>query len=325
MLQVQTMGEWLVAKINAHWAGKSVETCLVQGFQIPEKKLRHLFQTRSIAVDSLVLRTQDRELPLKAGSVLRVHILQTEKYGVNPEYHPGVEVIWEDEHCLVVNKPAAMLVHPDEPGRSGTLDAAVAYHLLTEGIETKVRHVQRLDRDTSGLVLYAKHAESHRILDQQLAQKQVMRWYLALVHGEVRERHGTIAQPIGRDRHNRKRRVITASGAQAVTHFERIATWQDPQVGNLSLLRLQLETGRTHQIRVHLQHIGHPIVGDVLYGGKQVQGLPPERHALHAFRLGFAHPYTREWIENEAGLPEDLIPLIPSVENLTVYRMGDLC
>lgn len=310
MMRVQAKGEWLVAKLDKSWEGKTTDEFLSNGLHLPSKRINHLFNIKAISIDTRVLEPRDRSLTLESGMNVRLHILQSEEYGVEPEYHPEVNVIWEDDHCLVVNKPADMLVHPDQPDRKGTLDAAVAFHLLTQGLQTKVRHVHRLDRDTSGLVLFAKHAEAHRILDQQLAQKQVLRRYYAVVRGQIEKRKGSIMEPIGKDRHHPKKRVVTPTGSDAVTHFERKAVWRDTQLGRISLVELQLETGRTHQIRVHLSHIGHPIIGDSLYGGPTFSGIPAGRQALHAFRLAFTHPYTGETIENQVDWPDDLQPIL---------------
>jgi 23S rRNA pseudouridine1911/1915/1917 synthase len=309
-MQVQSVGEWLVAKLDGSWAGKTVDECLTDALHMSPKQINHLLNLKAICLDSQVLRLQDRNKQLQPGMNLRLHILQPEEYGVEPEFLPQVDIVWEDDHCLVANKPADMLVHPDTPERKGTLDAAVAFHLLSQGLEAKVRHVHRLDRDTSGLVLFAKHAEAHRILDQQLAEKRVSRRYYALVQGQVEKKKGCIREPIGRDRHNRKKRMVVKTGAHAVTHFERKAVWRDLRLGMVSLLELQLETGRTHQIRVHVSHMGHPIIGDTLYDGPTHPEIRPGRHALHAYRLAFTHPYSTETIENQIGWPLDLQPLL---------------
>ncbi|UOF88782.1 RluA family pseudouridine synthase [Fodinisporobacter ferrooxydans] len=305
-MKIHRDGDWLHSRIDKRWQGKPLASCLAEGFRLQESRFRQLFQEQKVWIGDSAIAWQDRDMVLQPGMRIRLPIVPENGYGIEPDYHPDVELVFEDEHCLVVNKPADMLVHPDRPGRRGTLDAVVAFHYLQQGVMIKPRHVHRLDKDTSGLVLYAKHAESHRLLDQQLANKHILRRYWAIIQGRLPKTKGTISLPIGRDRYYRQKRVISKSGLPAITRYQVIKTQDAPGIGSCKIIELQLETGRTHQIRVHLSHLGAPIAGDSLYGGAAVPLLPAGRQALHAYALQFDHPYTREPIFCEIEWPEDI-------------------
>jgi 23S rRNA pseudouridine1911/1915/1917 synthase len=218
------------------------------------------------------------------------------------------EIAYQDEHLLVVDKPAGVVVHPARGNRSGTL--AQALEGVAAGGEEPWRAgiVHRLDRDTSGLLVVAKSEGAHRALRGLLASRRIHREYLALVEGQVEARSGTIEAPIGRDRRDPLLVSIdTDTPRDARTHFrlERL-------LPGASLLRVELETGRTHQIRVHMAAIGHPIVGDRQYGGRAADGLT--RQFLHATRLRFAHPVTGDEIDVMSELPPDLANALRSAE-----------
>jgi 23S rRNA pseudouridine1911/1915/1917 synthase len=216
-------------------------------------------------------------------------------------------VAWEDPHLLVVDKPAGVVVHPSRGHRHGTLAQALADRGATGGEDPwRAGIVHRLDRDTSGLLVVAKDEDVHRALKELLGRREIMREYVALVEGRPPARTGTIDAPIGRDRRVRTRQSTdTDDPRDAVTHFE-----LEEALSRHTLLRVRLETGRTHQIRVHLQAIGHPVAGDPEYGpappsvGPAALGL--ERQFLHAARLAFAHPVTGEDVDVASPLPEDL-------------------
>ncbi|GGG74371.1 RluA family pseudouridine synthase [Paenibacillus radicis (ex Gao et al. 2016)] len=210
------------------------------------------------------------------------------------------ELLYEDDFCAVFLKPAGMPVHESHPGQSGTLDEAAALHMLTNNDLLPVRHIHRLDDDTSGPVLYSKNDLAQWVLDEAMRAKRIDRRYIAIVHGRLSSRSGTVNAPIGKDRHTARRRV-SPNGEQAVTHYELVET-----IGNASVVRLQLETGRTHQIRVHMSHLGHPLVGDRLYGG---DGTLLPHQALHGERLLFPHPWTGLPVEAKAPAPSWLAAL----------------
>ncbi len=234
-----------------------------------------------------------------------------------------LQIVYEDDSVLVLNKPPGLVVHPAPGHRSGTLVNALLFHCQTlSGVGGEVRPgiVHRLDKDTSGLLLVAKHDRSHRHLAAQLKARQLRRCYMALVRGAMPASRGTIDAPIGRHPQQRKKMaVVTRSGRAARTHYQVLDAW-----GPISLLRVSLETGRTHQIRVHLAHVGHAVLGDAVYGvaawhlpghpglERAVRAFP--RQALHAEQVRFQHPDTDQWLEFTAPLPADMAGLIAQVQ-----------
>lgn len=213
---------------------------------------------------------------------------------------PELTVVHADEHLLVVDKPAGVVVHPAPGHAGGTLAEALAAAGATGGEEERRGIVHRLDRDTSGLLVVARTQQAYERLQRLVRRRELTREYLALVAGKPRSRSGTIEAPIGRDRHDRLRHSLdTATPRAAVTHFE-----LEELLPQHSLLRVRLETGRTHQIRVHLAAIDLPVAGDPTYGVAGDLGL--ERQFLHAARLAFAHPVTGEPVDLSSPLPPDL-------------------
>jgi 23S rRNA pseudouridine1911/1915/1917 synthase len=223
----------------------------------------------------------------------------------------ALKIAWRDEHLLVIDKQAGLVVHPARGHREGTLSQLLAdAGLGGAGGEDPDRAgiVHRLDRDTSGLLVVARTEEAHRLLQSALRERLVEREYLALVEGRPPSRTGTIEAPIGRHPRIRTRMAVGGTGArEARTHFT-----LERSLGSVSLLRLRLDTGRTHQIRVHLQAIGHPVYGDPEYGTAGALGL--ERQFLHATRLAFPHPITGARVEVDSALPVDLSEALERAE-----------
>jgi 23S rRNA pseudouridine1911/1915/1917 synthase len=209
-----------------------------------------------------------------------------------------LDIVYRDEHLLVVDKPAGLVVHPARGHREGTLSQLLA-HTAAGGEPERAGIVHRLDRDTSGLLVVACSEESHALLQAALRDRLIEREYLALVEGLPPARTGTIEAPIARHPRIRTRMAVDRSGREARTHFELLQ-----RLPATALLRLGLDTGRTHQIRVHMQAIGHPVVGDPEYGTPNLLGL--KRQFLHATRLSFPHPITHEQVEVTSPLPLDL-------------------
>ena len=210
-----------------------------------------------------------------------------------------LKTAWQDEHLLIVDKPAGLVVHPARGHREGTLSQLLS-GVAAGGDPGRAGIVHRLDRDTSGLMVVARSEEVHRLLQAALRKRLITREYLALVEGAPPARTGTIEAPIGRDPRVRTRMAVGGAGArEARTHFT-----LERRLGGVSLLRLSLDTGRTHQIRVHMRAIGHPVCADPEYGTPGMFGL--ERQFLHAARLSFEHPITGERIDVSSPLPEDL-------------------
>ncbi|QGP75501.1 RluA family pseudouridine synthase [Tetragenococcus halophilus] len=211
-----------------------------------------------------------------------------------------LDIVYQDQDVAVVNKPQGMVVHPSKGHPDHTLVNALLFHLdHLSSINGVIRPgiVHRIDKDTSGFLMVAKNDHSHASLAQQLQDKTTLREYTALVHGNIKHQKGTITAPIGRSKTNRQMQDVVEDGKPAVTHFTVLEHFTD-----FTLIKLQLETGRTHQIRVHMKYIGYPIAGDPVYGPKKT--LAGNGQFLHAGVIGFNHPVTEQWMTFEAALPE---------------------
>ncbi|MBE9912738.1 RluA family pseudouridine synthase [Paenibacillus donghaensis] len=248
---------------------------------------------------------------LADGDRLEVTVPEPSIVEIVPENIP-LDVAYEDRDVIVVNKPRGMVVHPAPGHSSGTLVNALMYHCKDlSGINGELRPgiVHRIDKDTSGLLMAAKNDKAHASLAAQLKDHSVTRKYVALVHGNVSHDQGTVDAPIGRDPQDRKMFTVTDKNSKhAVTHFAVLERF-----GDYTLLELQLETGRTHQIRVHMKFIGHPLVGDPVYG--RSKGIKMDGQALHAKVLGFVHPSSGEYMEFAAPLPEDMENLLENLRS----------
>ncbi|MCC3355334.1 RluA family pseudouridine synthase [Bacillus sp. REN16] len=283
-------GEWLELSVPRDWEGLTIEDILKNAWSMPKQMIHQLRMEKGVRLngESIYWNT-----PLAHNDKLRVHLFIEEDYGVQPEYIPELNILFEDDHLLIANKPPRMDTHPNEENQLGTLANAIAYHFQANGVFTKVRHIHRLDRDTTGAVIFAKHKLASAILDRRLEKREIKRTYLALVHGIIKQKKGTIDAAIGRDRHHPTRRRVSQRGQKAITTFKVVQTFVNKK---MTLVELELLTGRTHQIRVHMSHLGYPLAGDTLYGGQPI--VP--RQALHAARISLEHPLTNEKINCEA-------------------------
>ncbi|MFM9328477.1 RluA family pseudouridine synthase [Paenibacillus mesotrionivorans] len=261
-----------------------------------EEQLANLSAASGIPAAFLQKLERDGGMERQAGK-LRLRLFPRETAQLEGEY-TDVQIVHEDDFCLVAMKPAGMPVHPSQPGQGGTLDHAVAYYYETTGQFCKLRHIHRLDNDTTGLVLYAKNDFAQQVLDHAMREKAIRRTYQAIAQGRLTPPAGIIDQPIGKDRHHSQRRRVSTSGAPARTRYRTVE-----QAKEAVLVELELETGRTHQIRVHLQFAGAPLVGDAMYGGS-VKLF--SRQALHGYKLEFAHPWSGEPMLLEVAMPEDM-------------------
>ncbi len=256
-----------------------------------------LIESGNVLVDGAARSKSHR---LSGGEEVCFELPAVAEPSTGPEPEPaGLRIVWEDEHLLVVDKPFGVVVHPGAGRRHGTLAGALVAHGATGGPAERAGIVHRLDRDTSGLLVVARSEDAYRRLQGLVRRRALEREYLALVRGRPRSRSGRIEAAIGRDRNKPTRHSLeTDTPRDAVTHFE-----VEELFAEHTLLRVRLETGRTHQIRVHLAAIGLPVVGDRVYG---VPGLGLERQFLHACRLAFPHPITGEHVDVAAPLPADL-------------------
>ncbi|MBU5594626.1 RluA family pseudouridine synthase [Amphibacillus sp. MSJ-3] len=235
----------------------------------------------------------------QTGQIVTWEEPEVEEIQIEPE-SLNLDIIYEDNDIIIVNKRKGMVVHPASGHRSGTLVNGLLFHtehLSKVNGEIRPGIVHRIDRDTSGLLIVAKNDQAHLALADQLKQRKVKRSYLALVHGAIPHEYGTIKAPIGRNPKDRQSMSVVSNGKEAVTHFEVIERINQ----KFTLIRCKLETGRTHQIRVHMKYIGFPIVGDPKYG--QRKSIKGDGQALHAEALAFQHPQTKEWLEFKVDPP----------------------
>lgn len=243
-------------------------------------------------------RAQKAKYAVKAGDIVTYELPQEEILDCPPQDLP-LDIIYEDADVAVVNKPQGMVVHPSAGHPSGTLVNALLFHIKDlSTINGVVRPgiVHRIDKDTSGLLMIAKNDRAHQFLADELKEKKSLRQYLAIVHGNLPNDRGVIEAPIGRSDKDRKKQAVTAKGKPALTHFQVVE-----RLGDYTLVKLTLETGRTHQIRVHMAYIGHPLAGDPLYAPKKT--LKGQGQFLHAETLAFTHPVTGQLMRFSAEVP----------------------
>ena len=276
--------------------------------QLSRSQVQRLIEQGHVQVNQQVCFS--KKAAVEPGDCIHVCIPAAEPLALQPQAIP-LEVLFEDEQLLIVNKPAGLVVHPAPGHPDGTLVNALLAHcdnLAGIGGAQRPGIVHRLDKDTSGAIAIAKTDIAHQHLQAQIAEKTAQRQYLAVIHGCPPEKRGTINLPVGRHPIDRKKMAVmpeNKGGRPAITH------WQiEERLGNYSLLHCQLETGRTHQIRVHLSHLGYPIVGDPLYGSQRSVGVNLTGQALHAWRLRVQHPLTEEGIEAIAPAPKAFATLL---------------
>ncbi|TMV44720.1 RluA family pseudouridine synthase [Paenibacillus mesophilus] len=303
--------------------GAMLKTILRDRMQLSRKLLSRLKLTpEGITVNGVRRYTSAR---VQAGDVVEIRMEEEQSEDILPQPMP-LDILHEDDQLLIVNKPAGIIVHPTHGHYTNTIANGVVHYWLERGEKIRFRPVHRLDRETSGVLAIAKNPYAHQHISEQMQAGAVEKSYLAIVHGSVATDGGTIDAPIDRDPESPHVRIVTPGGYRSVTHYETVERYG----AAASLVRLRLETGRTHQIRVHMKHIGHPLVGDAMYGidadpeegtetealantdadAKKAEGISLDRHALHAARLAFAHPADRSRIGFEAPLPEDMVGLI---------------
>ena len=266
-----------------------------------------LIESGEVAVNG---ETAGKSYKLAGGEDIAVTLPEPEPVEAVPQDIP-LDVVYEDADVIVVNKPSGMVVHPAPGHPDGTLVNALLYHCAgtLSGVGGALRPgiVHRIDRDTSGLIIAAKNDAAHQYLSAQLADHTLARTYECIVVGALREDRGTVDAPIARHPTDRKRMAVVAGGREAVTHWEVIARYP-----GYTHVRCRLETGRTHQIRVHMAYIGHPILGDTVYGAKkEVPGLTGQ--CLHAVGLRFLHPRTHEVVELSCPLPDEFTRMLQKI------------
>lgn len=293
-------------KINQDHAKVRIDKYLSEYFEdLSRSVVQTLIEEDDIQVNNDSVKSSYR---LKVGDIVNIFDLTLDSKEIKPMNIP-LDIVYEDDDVLVVNKPSGMVVHPAPGHYQDTLVNALMYHIesLSDGsTETRPGIVHRIDKDTSGLLMVAKNNRAHEKLAKELHDKTTKRTYIALVEGVIKNKSGRINAPIKRDPHNRIKMGVMAGGKEAVTHFEVIEQFADA-----TLIKCRLETGRTHQIRVHLDYIGHPLVNDPVYGKK----IDDYGQYLHAKTLGFTHPRTKAWMEFDSELPEPFINYIKKIRS----------
>ena len=266
-----------------HENGQTVEDLLRDKWRLGQKLVHELRMAKAVTIDGEPIMWKE---PFDKGTKIEFAFdIPASNY--IPTDSCDVNIRYEDEHCLIVSKPKGMATHPNEPTDRDTCMNHVMRHIVDNGGHY-AEHVHRLDQGTNGLLLVAKHPIAKSIFDRMIEEKTIVRTYAAEVQGNLRTDSGTINAAIGKDRHHNTRRVVSPTGQHAVTHYEVVNRYK-----GTCIVHVVLETGRTHQIRVHMAHLGHPIVGDTMYGARETASGD---YALHAIQLAFMHPFLDEQI-----------------------------
>lgn len=299
--------EYVVPEAEDGWL---LRTVLQQRLRVSRKLLSRLKQTG----EGITVNGERKYITVRvhAGDRVAIRMAEEESEDILPEPLP-LDILHEDDHLLIVNKDPGRIVHPTHGHYTGTIANGVVHYWRERGERHRFRPVHRLDQETSGVLAIAKNPYAHQSISEQMQAGTVLKRYRAVVYGRLDADGGTVDAPIGRDAVQRHLRVVRPDGYPSVTHYAAIERYP-----GATLVELRLETGRTHQIRVHMKHLGHPLVGDRMYVPEpgsvadEVLALTAEmdRQALHADRLGFRHPGTGGWVEFQAPLPGDMCRLL---------------
>ncbi|RJS61637.1 RluA family pseudouridine synthase [Bacillus sp. PK3_68] len=295
MYKTKRKGTIYEISIPLEWEGETAYSIFKEKWKLPKKLIHQWRMDQAITLNG---KTADWQAALKENDALQIPLFLSSTESPVPSFF-DMDILYEDDHLLVVNKPAGMKTHPNQEEETNSLLNAVAYHVQLSGECGFIRHVHRLDEQTSGVVLFAKHEAAYTVLSHLLQDRLIKRTYVAAVHGIMQKNKGTINKPVGRDRHHPTRRRISSSGQSALTYFRVL---QRNKSRKLSIVECQLATGRTHQIRVHFSASGHPLVGDRLYGGEPLV----KRQALHAAKIEIPHPFIGETIVCQSTVPDDI-------------------
>lgn len=295
------MSEVIEFLIDEAYSGERLDKVISANVEnFTRSYVQKLIENKCVAVDEKVV--DNKNLKIKEYQTIKIVVPEPEMLDLKPENIP-LEIVYEDDDLLIVNKPKGMVVHPAPGNYGGTLVNALMHHCgeSLSSINGTIRPgiVHRIDKDTSGLLIVAKNDFSHKSLAEQIKNHSFSREYEAVVYGNLKNDTGTIDAPIGRHKIDRKKMTVTNENSRnAVTHYTVLKRYK-----NFTHVRLKLETGRTHQIRVHMAYIGHPVAGDPIYGPKRViKNLNGQ--CLHAKHIGFIHPKTSKYIEFESDLPD---------------------
>lgn len=294
----------LEKKVDDKYEGATIREFLKEELELSTRLIRSAATENRILVNNNSVRMR---YILKSGDEVKVKLQRKESQNIEPEDIP-IEIVYEDEDILVLNKQPNIVVHPTRKHPGGTLANGILYYFKKTKQNCIVRLVSRLDMDTSGLIIIGKNQFAHMALSKEMQENKVEKRYLAVVHGHLEEKEGTIDAPIYRQEGvDSIQRIVDERGQRSITHYKVIESFNGGD-----LVECKLETGRTHQIRVHLNHLGHPIYGDSLYGKEEKDLI--ERQALHAYRLDFKSPKTKEILSLKAELPDDIKNLIEKIK-----------
>ena len=290
-------------------SGQRIDKYIAEKQGISRVAVQRLIEEENILVNGKATKSS---YLTQVGDVVTIQIPEVKEIGLQPQELP-LDVIYEDEDIIVINKAKGMVVHPAAGNPDGTLVNAIMAHckgkLSGIGGELRPGIVHRLDKDTSGLLVIAKNDKAHLAMSEQIQNREVKKTYLALVKGIVPENEATIKMPIGRSNKDRKKMAVTPKGKEAITHFKVLERFE-----KYTYLEVKIETGRTHQIRVHMAEIGHPVVGDMVYSNGKNE-FQIEGQMLHAHRLEFKHPITKKDMCLEAPLPEYFVNIVSDLRN----------
>ncbi|MGL5415197.1 MAG: RluA family pseudouridine synthase [Clostridium sp.] len=299
----------LEKKVDEKFDGLKIREFLKSEMELSSRLIRKSSIEKRILVNEKPVKM---DFKIKSGDNIKVILNRKETQDIEPE-DIDIEVVYEDSNLLVLNKKPFMVVHPTKSYQSGTLANGVMNHFKKTNQDCIVRLANRLDMNTSGLVIVAKNQFAHMAISNAMQKNEVTKKYLTVVHGNLEKEEGTIDAPIYRepevDGKSPLERIVDERGQRSITHYKLVKRLKDA-----SLVECTLETGRTHQIRVHMAHLGHPIYGDTLYGMGEEEKDLIERQALHAYSLEFEEPKDKKRVKLEAKLPEDIEGLIKNLE-----------
>ena len=295
----------LEKKVAKEYEGATIREFLKEDLGLSSRLIRRSAIEKRILVNKKEVRMR---YIVHTGDLVQINLQSDESQNITPE-KMDLDIVYEDEDILVINKKPYMVVHPTKTYQSGTLANGVLFYFKETNQNCIVRLVSRLDMNTSGLIIIAKNQFAHMALSKEMEENNLEKRYLAIVHGNLKEKEGTIDAPIYRPDGEEfgTMRIVDERGQRSITHYKVIESFKDAD-----LVECLLETGRTHQIRVHMKHLGHPIYGDTLYGFEGDEELIP-RQALHAYGLDFKSPKTKETLSLRAKLPDDMESLLKKV------------